>query len=111
MDQTIYLSAEFSVRVCTECDTVYAVLQRYIDERRKDHETFYCPNGHRRHFPQKSDEELLKEQLTHCKADRDFWINGHSREKNGRKSAERSRSALRGVITKMKGKVVNDNGK
>lgn len=104
MNQTIYLSSEFSVRICGECGTVYAVPQIFIDERQNDHKAFYCPNGHERYFPQKSDEEKLKDQLTHCRADRDFWQNGHNMEQNKRQSVERSRNALKGVITKMKKK-------
>ena len=109
MEQKIWLSSEFRVSVCTQCGTVYAVLQQYINERRDDHKTFYCPNGHGQHFPQMSDEEKLQEQLKHCQADRDFWQDGHDIAVKRQAALKRSRSSLRGVITRMK-KVKQSNG-
>ena len=98
---SIVLSSAFEVFTCS-CGATYALPERFVEERRDDHETFYCPNGHRRHYPQMSDEEKLQKQLEHCQADRDFWQDGHNDEQERRKAIERSRSSLKGVITKMK---------
>jgi hypothetical protein len=52
-----------SVRTCSECGISYAIPESFVEQRRKDHKTFYCPNGHGRHFPQQSDEEILKDKI------------------------------------------------
>ncbi len=32
--------------------------------RRKDHQVFHCPNGHSMHFEEKTNEDVLTEELT-----------------------------------------------
>jgi len=105
---SIMLSSEFEVMTCT-CGITYALPKSFVQKKRDDHSTFYCPNGHRRHFPQMSDEEKLQEQLKHCQADRDFWMDGHDTAVKRQAALKRSRGALRGVITRMK-KVKRSNG-
>ena len=107
MNQIIYLSSEFVTETCCNCGLVFAMLKDYKKERLKDHKSFCCPAGHSQHYVSKSDEEKLKEELTHCQADRDFWMDGHDMEKDKRKSVERSRSSFKGVITKMRKKTRN----
>ena len=105
---SIMLSSEFEVLTCS-CGATYALPKSFLSERRDDHETFYCPNGHRRHYPQMSDEEKLQQQLEHCQADRDFWEDGHNAAVEKQMALKRSRGSLRGVITRMK-KVAAGNG-
>jgi hypothetical protein len=57
-----------------------------------------------------SDEEKLKQQLKHCQADRDFWMDGRDAAVERQMALKRSRSSLKGVITKMK-KTKQSNGK
>ena len=102
MGQKIYLSSEFEVETCCNCGTVFAVPKEYATRRKNDHKSFHCPNGHSQYYSAKSDKEKLQDQLEHCRLDRDFWQDGHDAEKNKRQAVERSRSSLRGVITKMK---------
>ena len=41
----------------------FAISSTFERERRRDHETFYCPAGHKQHFPAKSDLEKLRDQV------------------------------------------------
>ena len=97
----IILSSEFEVMTCS-CGATYALPKSFVQERQDDHKTFYCPNGCRGHFPQMSDEEKLQKQLEHCQADRDFWHDGRNAAVKKQMALKRSRSSLKGVITKMK---------
>jgi len=54
----------FSVRVCGQCGIAFALPLEYVESRRNDHKSFYCPNGHSRYFPEKNDVERLSEQLS-----------------------------------------------
>ena len=98
----IMLSSEFEVHACNYCGVAYALTVDFVEHRQDDHKTFYCPNGHRLHFPQMSDEEKLQQQLEHCQADRDFWEDGHNAAVEKQMALKRSRGSLRGVITRMK---------
>ena len=91
----LILESYFVVVTCAECGMMFAVPQIYKEKRKEDHKTFNCPNGHGNYFPQMSDEEKLREQLDHCQTNRDYWKDNYD-------SVTRSRSALKGVITKMK---------
>lgn len=91
------LDVESSTRTC-ECGIVYAVPAVWLEARRRDHATFYCPNGHARHFPQKSDEERLRENLK--------WYERRLETETAEKeAARRSLAATRGVLTRTKNRI------
>ena len=48
---------------CSECGMCFWMRTRYVNSRREDHGTFYCPNGHNQYFPAKTEAEQLKAQL------------------------------------------------
>ena len=102
----VWLTSEFEVETCCNCGIAFAMPGDYANKKKKNHKTFHCPNGHPQHYTRQSDEEKLQVQLKHCRLDRDFWIEGHKKEQTKRKAVERSRSSLKGVITKMKGTVI-----
>lgn len=45
---------EFSSCCCSQCNLDYYVPTRWQDNRREQHDTFWCPNGHAQHFPQET---------------------------------------------------------
>lgn len=57
------MDVEMEVVHCANCQVTFAMTEDMIGRRRKDHKTFYCPNGHTNYFAGKTDEEKLKEQL------------------------------------------------
>lgn len=42
------------------CGVPFALNEEFIRQRRADHKTWYCPNGHRRCYPQKNETEEAK---------------------------------------------------
>jgi hypothetical protein len=58
------LPSEYEVETCIHenCGVHFAVPKQFQDKRRKDHKTFYCPNGHPQYYPHKSDLEILKDR-------------------------------------------------
>ena len=48
---------------CCNCGVIFAMPQQLADSRRKDHGSFYCPNGHGQHYTAKSEAEQYKAQL------------------------------------------------
>jgi len=69
---------------CAECKIPFWITNGADDRFRKEHKTFYCPNGHTNFYPQKTDAEILKGRL----ADKDIEI--ADLQKQLRKKARRS---------------------
>lgn len=49
--------------VCGKCGTVFAMSQALMIERKGNHQSFYCPNGHCRSFAQETEAEGLRKAL------------------------------------------------
>lgn len=48
---------------CAECGIDFCMPTAHHQRLRESHETFYCPNGHRNHYPGKTDKEKRIETL------------------------------------------------
>lgn len=48
---------------CGTCGVAFSMTEAFHRLRKQDHETFYCPNGHPRYYPEKNDDEQKIEQL------------------------------------------------
>ena len=62
-DGIIILTSKYVVLTCANCSMHFAVPSHFENDRRVDHNTFYCPTGHLNYFPQKNDCEMLREEL------------------------------------------------
>lgn len=83
--------------ICYKCGVRFEVPDNWHANRLKDHETFWCPNGHTQSFLAKSEAEKLKEQLE----------SANRRESNLKDQVSRldnSNRSLKGVITKLRNK-------
>lgn len=58
---------EYSVKliteVCISCGIPFGIPTNYQQVIKDTHKSFYCPNGHGQHYPGKSNEEKLREEL------------------------------------------------
>jgi hypothetical protein len=64
MSLTVTLQRELTLQVisCGSCGVEYGLLDTFVSERRRDHATWYCPNGHPRYYPGKTEAQLLLEE-------------------------------------------------
>lgn len=99
---------------CVRCGVPVVLESTLYETRKRDHDTFYCPNGHPQCYPGKSDIELLKEQL----AEKDRFIaNGKQRvlwaeeraqrEYEAAQRAQRSAASYKGKLNHVKTHVGN----
>lgn len=62
----VSLSIQLTVETCITCGIQFGVPGGLLDQRRRDHTRFYCPNGHNMFYPSESDaergERLLREE-------------------------------------------------
>lgn len=104
---TLQIVETYNVHCCTECGVSYALTNAYDARRRDDHKSFYCPNGHSQHYPQKNEAEAQRaraERLEQQLASRDEDLRiAQARHRNER-NAHR---ATKGVLTKTKKRVAN----
>lgn len=53
----------FSEVGCAACQLLFMITTDFEERRRKDHNSFYCPNGHSNSYSQKSKEDILRDRL------------------------------------------------
>lgn len=86
---------------CYKCGILFSVPDHWYKCRREDKENFWCPNGHSQAFV-KSMADKLAEELSRAKqqlAQKDDEIQW---QRQHREAAERSASAARGQVTRLK---------
>ena len=59
---------DYEVVVCCVCGISFKIPQSRLSQMKRNHETFYCPNGHPQWFPGESREEILKKELEKANA-------------------------------------------
>lgn len=107
MTETIWQTKTYTVMECGKagCGISFALADEFIAARRKDHATFFCPNGHQRYFPQDNEAEKLRKQVEREKENARFW-----RDRN-QDSAEEARhqaaraNGYKGALTKTKKRI------
>ena len=57
------ITVAFEILVCDCCQIKFGAPSGFDAARRKDHKTFYCPNGCERYYPQDNVEEALRKKL------------------------------------------------
>lgn len=100
MDITVSLT----VMDCPSCAVIYAIPDRMERERREDGKGFYCPNGHSLTF----DGEIhkLRKRLASVEKDVQWYKDAEKSEREQRQQAERSLTATKGVVTKMRKRAI-----
>jgi hypothetical protein len=84
------------------CGIMHAVPADFQERRRKDHKTFYCPNGHNASYGGLSAEEQRIKQLESDTK----WYAERLNEANAREEeAKRALAATKGVLTRTKKKL------
>jgi hypothetical protein len=82
------------------CGVVYGLSEDFVRERRRDHKTWYCPHGHSRYFPSKSDVEKERDRRIQAEADR-------ARAQDRLELQRRQTAAAKGQLTKVKNRLKN----
>lgn len=107
--ETTTYTGELVIVQCgaVNCGVVFALSDNYVNARRADHATWYCPNGHARHYPGESELEKAKRlrKVAIEDANRAWTALGAANDQ--RRAAERSAAALRGHLTRARNKIAN----
>lgn len=106
--QTLALGVELELLTCAQkgCGISFALPSHYVDSRRADHASWYCPNGHSQWFPGKSKEEQLKEELERVKKTVDYFRGRTDRLEDDKAHLKRQHAAQKGVATRLRKKAI-----
>lgn len=106
---TFYETTTYATITCGAdgCGVQYALSKEFRDERVKDHGTFYCPNGHRRHYAGRNEAEELQRKLDEQGERFERERQSHQRTERSRKLLARQRAAAKGQVTKIKNRLAN----
>jgi len=85
----------YEVKACITCGVGYALPSDFIEDRREDHKSFYCPNGHKSYYPGKNEKEELAEKLEKAEACCDIY-------KNRERRRDYQRRYYKGQLTRLK---------
>ena len=61
------------VLACGACGAPLALTEAMQKELRRTHATFWCPNGHTRHYPAETEEERLRSALAEAQQLTNRW--------------------------------------
>lgn len=86
---------------CITCGVVFCVTQNFDARRRQDKASFYCPNGHSQAYTV-SEADKLRKALETQKQQNAMWAATANEQRERAEAAERSASAQRGVVTRLK---------
>jgi hypothetical protein len=98
---SIALNASLSYEACqcSECAIRFLVPEAWRKERHADHRNFYCPNGHSQYYPQKSEAEVLREELDRTRKDLGARLSeANERANKAESEAKRVRQRVRGGV-------------
>lgn len=95
------------VEECYKCGMLFGITQRFEKDRRKDHEGFYCPRGHKQWYSAQSDEERLKKELIKAQEEANRKGTALQAVRAERDFMERSRSSIKGHLTRTKNRIGN----
>lgn len=85
--------------VCGECGITWSMPERFVDARRENGQTFYCPNGHARVF---RESQIDRERKAREKAEHNLRMAREraAAEADLRRDTERRLAAQKGATTR-----------
>lgn len=90
---------------CGRCGTLFGITTQFEKARRKDHQVFCCPRGHKQYYSGQNKEECLREQLTKAQEEANRKANTLDRERAIHASTKKSRDAFKGHLKRTKARV------
>lgn len=104
----VEVATELDTITCykTDCGILFAVPVLWLNNKRRDHSSFTCPNGHSQGFFGKSKEEQLKEELAKTKKTLDYFREDNHRLNDDKRRLKRQAAAQKGVATRLRNKAI-----
>ena len=112
MNQQFSKEISWEIHECLTCHTLFAIPTVVNHQLRQSHERFVCPFGHGHSYPQKSDKEILQEQvvtlenkLNQCHNRTEFYSSRNSELHSEIEDLKKENRGLKISRTKLKKKL------
>ena len=89
------------------CGMTFAMPDDFNKQKRRDHAYWYCPRGHSQHYTGESDLEAAKRRENQAHESERFAWTAAEAARDQAQAAQRSASALRGHLTRVRNKIAN----
>jgi hypothetical protein len=106
MPVAIVVQVDIATIDCASCAVTFGLPERMLKARRDDGAIFYCPSGHQNVF-RKTLADRLRADLATTQARLTAAHRRADGEAERRKAAERSTSALKGQMTRLRTRAAN----
>jgi len=93
------------VTSCGKCGVTFGMPEDFVAERRKDHATFYCPNGDPRAYLGENEAERLRRLLDNANQALTNERREVDRVRLQREGVSHQLRATRGVVTRIKNRI------
>lgn len=93
---------------CPNCGTAFGVGQTLLNSLRKNHASFYCPNGHSMSYGEtKQEKELaaLKKRIAQLKEDSEYWQGKAEANAAAEKAVKNQLKTTRANLTRTRNKL------
>lgn len=104
MSYTIIRETILTAHECGECGITWAMPKQFIESRRKDGKTFYCPNGHKRVY-RETEAQKLEKKLAAAQGNYRAAVDRAERAREQTEAERRRHAATKGQLTKTKKRV------
>lgn len=94
------------VSLCGRCGIMFGVPEDWMDRRREDGQTFYCPNGCGRVF-RETEEDRLRKRLENAERTRARLVAEADQMRAENRHLEARRRAAKGQLTKTRKRIAN----
>src|SRR4051812_3197099 len=104
----IEVATELETLTCyrTDCGILFAVPALWLQNKRRDHSDFTCPNSHSQAFLGQSREEQLQDQLKRARETAEFYQKSNRRLEDDKTRLKHQVRAQKGVATRLRNRAI-----
>ena len=104
----VEVATELDTITCyrTDCGILFAVPVLWMENKRRDHSDFTCPNGHHQAYLAKSKEEELKDELKRARGIAEAERAYAARLDEDKTRLKHQLRAQKGVVTRLRNKAI-----
>ena len=104
-NRTVHIETVMHIIECAGCSIDFGIGDDFMARRRKDHATFYCPNGHTNYYSGDNAEEKIRKELEAARSLAQREARRRSCAEARERTAEYRRRAAKGQLTKIRNRI------
>lgn len=98
------VKADFEILDCSACGVPFGAPRAYLDRRRNDGQSFYCPNGHGQSW-RETEADRQRKRAEEAERNARGWREVADATDRNLAAERRTASALRGHLTRMRNRI------